>query len=736
VDFGLRPFSSVVGTVYLDMNGNGSRDDGETGISGIQIHVDGKHAISDTTGNYQIDAVAVGTHALNVVAEGYKLRDQSSLSFTVGSAQRVERDVALVNYAVEQLADGTGIIYAPAAIDVSARFEIEYALQYRFARAGEAQLTTVRLPNRTYERVTMDILSPNDVSGTVRVDVGNDGVYDWSSQIDAPGRISSPDMSALINAYMTTQSGSMVDVPVRIMSPDPGVLLLSNVVASAVENQDAVVSAVSSSTMRARSGGIVLESGQQGVVTAEIRNNGTASLPANAVMVYVRADGYDDWLIGSTTIPALAVGQSYQLQMPVDVRNWPAMHGELVVVYDFYNTIAERSVANNIMTVPFTVREATPPTATPTVTPTVTRTATPTVTPTVTRTATPTVTSTATPTTTPTVPANSATSTVVSATTVTEVVTPMNTIVSTPTVVSTIGIDESTVTPTLVAVNGLSASFSFDNGLNDASRMRNHLRCPADLQRTDRCPEVYAGELKPELGSSLLFDSGVGQLLQSSRGVALSGDFSMALIVQRRLDGVRQVLLSQGSTVADKHVLIGFTHRNQPFCRVAGVEVVGSTLDDQPHHVVCVWRSGHSLTLFVDGVATQRATRVRYQPTGSTVINLGARWLSSRSADIADYFDGVIDDVHIYKQALTPAQVHNLLVRSTLIDGTVLHQTATALAATATPTATPMPTQTATRRPPSRTATRTRTATRRPPSRTPHRQRQAPSLTPTAIRLP
>jgi hypothetical protein len=277
----------------------------------------------------------------------------------------------------------------------------------------------------------------------------------------------------------------------------------------------------------------------------------------------------------------------------------------------------------------------------------------------------------------------------------------------------------------MVAMNALSASFIFERGFNDASRMRNHLRCPAVLQRANRCPEVYDGELSVALGSSLLFDSGVGQALQSTKGVALTGDFSMAMVVQRRLDGVRQVLLSQGTTTANKHVLMGFSNRNQPFCRVAGVEVLGRPMDNQTHHIACVWRAGHSLTMYVDGNATSKATKERYQPTGSTVINLGARWLSSRSSDITEFFDGVIDEVHIYKQALTASHVHNLLARSQLIDADILDQTATVVAWT--PTRTMTPTRTVVRRPPSRTPTR------RPPSRTPQRQRQiVPSITPTA----
>ena len=51
VDFGLRPRDSVVGTIFRDLDGNGTQDDGEVGVAGITV-------FDDLNGNGQLDSAS------------------------------------------------------------------------------------------------------------------------------------------------------------------------------------------------------------------------------------------------------------------------------------------------------------------------------------------------------------------------------------------------------------------------------------------------------------------------------------------------------------------------------------------------------------------------------------------------------------------------------------------------------------------------------------------------------
>jgi hypothetical protein len=68
--FDITRYSSVSGTVYSDLNGNGIKNSGEPGLSGWVLTVDGDSAtVTDANGNYTIDGLLPGTYSIGQLPE-------------------------------------------------------------------------------------------------------------------------------------------------------------------------------------------------------------------------------------------------------------------------------------------------------------------------------------------------------------------------------------------------------------------------------------------------------------------------------------------------------------------------------------------------------------------------------------------------------------------------------------------------------------------------------------------
>ena len=65
VDFRLVRTGRVTGTVWLDANGNGKIDDGETLLAGVRVVTSsGRDTLTDETGNYTISDLTPGEHVV------------------------------------------------------------------------------------------------------------------------------------------------------------------------------------------------------------------------------------------------------------------------------------------------------------------------------------------------------------------------------------------------------------------------------------------------------------------------------------------------------------------------------------------------------------------------------------------------------------------------------------------------------------------------------------------------
>ena len=92
---GIVPFGTVTGTVYDDVNGNGTQDVGEVGLAGVTVYVDVNYngldslditGTTDATGHYMITGVPGGTHTLrDVVPAGDTQTAPASGSYTISA---------------------------------------------------------------------------------------------------------------------------------------------------------------------------------------------------------------------------------------------------------------------------------------------------------------------------------------------------------------------------------------------------------------------------------------------------------------------------------------------------------------------------------------------------------------------------------------------------------------------------------------------------------------------------
>jgi len=79
--------------------------------------------------------------------------------------------------------------------------------------------------------------------------------------------------------------------------------------------------------------------------------------------------------------------------------------------------------------------------------------------------------------------------------------------------------------------------------------------------------------------------------------------------------------------------------------------------DDAWHHMVSIYDSTNTMSMYIDGVL-QASTMVSAYSKGGGAITIGT--LHSYNAGFNSYFNGAIDDIHIYNRALTPTEVLQL----------------------------------------------------------------------------
>ncbi|HOT93195.1 MAG TPA: CARDB domain-containing protein [Anaerolineae bacterium] len=140
-------------------------------------------------------------------------------------------------YIVEQVETSpytTGRLNLPETFTNGRIYQVQYGRRLVFSGAGQ-QTTNLRVPSNGFTNVQLDALISDVGTGTrtFRLDIGNDGTWDWewTGSVANAITLNSPDLSAAFSRYWATPgtltSGTM-DVPVRIYLSQAGQVLLTN----------------------------------------------------------------------------------------------------------------------------------------------------------------------------------------------------------------------------------------------------------------------------------------------------------------------------------------------------------------------------------------------------------------------------------------------------------------------------------------------------------------------------
>ncbi len=92
-DIDISP-ATVTGTAFLDLNGNGTQDDDEDILSGVNVSIQGKNTTTDRNGQWTLEGLAPGRHTVEATKPGYRLATQSGEVQLVGG-EVVEHNLSM-----------------------------------------------------------------------------------------------------------------------------------------------------------------------------------------------------------------------------------------------------------------------------------------------------------------------------------------------------------------------------------------------------------------------------------------------------------------------------------------------------------------------------------------------------------------------------------------------------------------------------------------------------------------
>ena len=367
VDFRLRPYSSVTGSVYVDMDADGVRDAGEQGVAGVVIAAGTQQVSTDADGKYTINGVPTGSLTIGITqSNGYVAIGDASVTKNIGLAEAVQVDFGVLNYVAEFAPVSGGAtmrMFVPNAIAQSARYVVRNGIEMSFDGPNVTQTTYVTLPNTEYLTVSLEILSIDTLTGNMRVDVGADGSNDWMQSLNGVSRHVNNALANQVNAFRAGKSGNTINLPIKITSASNAVggkLLIYNVVAMPKPTVDVSVAGVVIANTRSTSAdrssaSTTIPINVTRYVNATIRNNGTSASEPMSVAAVADITDFGAWYVGSVLVPALPVSGTHTVSIPFTTQSWESVTGTIKLLVDPYGGVPESNEANNEVKVNFTV---------------------------------------------------------------------------------------------------------------------------------------------------------------------------------------------------------------------------------------------------------------------------------------------------------------------------------------------------------------------------------------------
>ena len=245
----LTCFGDINGIVFVDLNDNGSQENGESGLAGVTITLvgTGQTRITGSNGSYSFIDINPGTYNLTVaIPTGYLNTTPGTTSCNLTSGGTCNNYFGLLPYNLEKVpsSDHQNIIYLPEGISALTRYWVQYGYKVNFASPGENVIQVV-LPYAYSNSMSLDLLvtEASLSSAQIQIDVGDNGTWDWNfdSTLAVPEILVVDDISSGLNDFIETStpdSSGLITVPLRINSSVTSQMYLTNLIVTPTQNID------------------------------------------------------------------------------------------------------------------------------------------------------------------------------------------------------------------------------------------------------------------------------------------------------------------------------------------------------------------------------------------------------------------------------------------------------------------------------------------------------------------
>jgi PKD repeat protein len=226
--------TAVNGPITANGGQGGGNKWGGGGGAGGSILIRGQNV---TVGSNLISAVGGAARSSGGAGGLGRIRIEYCESLSAGATNPPASTQKLNCYIAEQVESApytTTRLNLPESFSNGRTYQIQYGRRLVFGGAGE-QVTTLRVPAGAFTSARLDALISEVGSGslTFRLDIGNDGAWDWewTGNVDSATTLTNTGLAAAFSRYWATHGAPLsgtVDVPVRVYLSKGGQVLLTN----------------------------------------------------------------------------------------------------------------------------------------------------------------------------------------------------------------------------------------------------------------------------------------------------------------------------------------------------------------------------------------------------------------------------------------------------------------------------------------------------------------------------
>jgi PKD repeat protein len=226
--------TAVNGPITANGGQGGGNKWGGGGGAGGSILIRGQNV---TVGSNLISAVGGAARSGGGAGGLGRIRIEYCESLSAGATNPPASTQKLNCYIAEQVESApytTTRLNLPESFSNGRTYQVQYGRRLVFGGAGE-QVTTLRVPAGAFTSARLDALISEVGSGSLafRLDIGNDGAWDWewTGNVNGATTLTNTGLAAAFSRYWASHGAPLtgtVDVPVKVSLSKGGQVLLTN----------------------------------------------------------------------------------------------------------------------------------------------------------------------------------------------------------------------------------------------------------------------------------------------------------------------------------------------------------------------------------------------------------------------------------------------------------------------------------------------------------------------------